>query len=401
MSRNRAVAGRERSGTGLRATPRSLWRRLPGRRFLSPIPHWISATLLALSLLVRVAHLTANDVASWIISEGGTFTRDANGLIIEVDLTSTWITDADLEKLAQLPRLSRITLAHTWITDVGLEHLKPLDDVIDLNLYYTEYITDGGVAHIKHWKRLEHLNLRGTKVTSRVFEHVGNLTTLKSLDVGFSRVTDDGFEHLAELAQLDSLGFAGNKMSGVSLPLLELLPSLKHLDVGGLQRTDSGPWGLALSDFNLESIEALTELETLNLRDSKITYRGLARLEALVNLEALDLSRTPIMSRGLASLAKLPKMRTLRLWQVEKVDDEVATYLAAFENLEVLDLSETSVTDCLLPKLAELPNLKQLFLGGSKVTQQAVEQFHTDRPSVQVTWWEKHPEPERYQNVPP
>ena len=200
--------------------------------------------------------------------------------------------------MAQLPRLSRITLAHTWITDLGLEQLKPLENVVDLNLYYTEYITDGGVAHVKHWKKLEHLNLRGTKVTSRIFEHVGNLTTLKSLDVGFSRVTDDGFENLAELAQLESLGFAGNKMSGVSLPLLKLLPSLRRLDVGGLQRTDSGLWGLALSDFNLESIEALTELDTLNLRDSKITDRGLARLEALVNLESLDLSRTPVSRRG-------------------------------------------------------------------------------------------------------
>ena len=372
-----------------------------GARLFPSLGPTLLFSLLSLGGPAPAAHLSPNDIAAWITSEGGALTRDAEGHITEVDLTSTWITDADLEKLSQLPHLSRIILAHTWVSDLGLEHLRPLENVIHLNLYYAEYITDGGVAHVKNWSKLEHLNLRGTKVTSRVFEHVGSLTTLKSLDIGFSRVTDDGFEHLAELAQLEALGFAGNKMSGVSLPLLELLPSLKHLDVGGLQRTDSGLWGLALSDFNLESIEALTELETLNLRDSKITDRGLARLEALVNLESLDLSCTPVSSRGLASLAKLPKLRTLRFWQVEKVDDRAGAPLAAIKSLEVLDLAETSVTDEALVKLADLPSLQQLFLGGSKVTPQAVEQFRADHPRIQVTWWETPPEPERYENVPP
>ena len=83
------------------------------------------------------------------------------------------------------------------------------------------------------------------------------------------------------------------------------------------------------------------------------------------------------------------------------MDDAAAVHLAAIESLEVLDLSETSVTDAALPKLAGLPNVKQLFLGGSKVTQQAVEQFRADHLRIQVTWWEKPPEPERYENVPP
>ena len=120
-----------------------------------------------------------------------------------------------------------------------------------------------------------------------------------------------------------------------------------------------------------------------------------------MNLESLDLSRTPVSSRGLASLAKLPKLRTLRLWQVEKIDDGAAAHLVAIDTIEVLDLSETAVTDAVLPKLAGLPNLKQLFLGGSKVTQSAVEQFRADYPRIHVTWWEKPPEPERFENVPP
>ena len=50
------------------------------------------------------------------------------GETIGVDLSNTWVTDADLEKLARLPQLESINLAYTKITDLGLEHLAPLDE---------------------------------------------------------------------------------------------------------------------------------------------------------------------------------------------------------------------------------------------------------------------------------
>ena len=76
------------------------------------------------------------------------------------------------EPLARLPQLESINLAYTKITDQGLEQLAPLKNVKVLDLYYAESVTDLGIAHLKHWKNLEHLNVRGTKVTSSLFEHL-------------------------------------------------------------------------------------------------------------------------------------------------------------------------------------------------------------------------------------
>src|SRR5439155_7722414 len=142
-----------------------------------------------------------------------------------------WLTDADLVKLAALPRLENISLAYTKVTDLGLEYLAPLRRVKVLDLYYAEYVSDLGVAHLKQWTDLEHLNLRGTKVTSSVFEHVSRMTKLRSLDVGHSRVNDDLFELLESLDHLERLSFGGNKMSGAALPLLKSLPALRSLSV--------------------------------------------------------------------------------------------------------------------------------------------------------------------------
>jgi len=47
-----------------------------------------------------------------------------------------------------------------------MEYLKPLDGVIDLNLFAVEKITDVGISYIRGWKKLERLNLHGTDVTA-------------------------------------------------------------------------------------------------------------------------------------------------------------------------------------------------------------------------------------------
>jgi Leucine-rich repeat (LRR) protein len=345
--------------------------------------------------LAAAAELPEFNADAWVADIHGRLGRDAGGNIVSIDLTSAWVSDPDLEQLARMPHLRTINLSYTWATDLGMEHLKSLENVEELILHYTEEITDGGVAHVKHWQKLRHLDVRGTKVTSRVFEHVGRIKTLEFLDVGFSRVTDDGFENLADLTELKSLGFGGNKMSGVALPLLQMLPALAHLDLGGLQRTDSGSWGLALSDFNLESIEALTALESLNLQDAKLTDMGLKRLAALRNLDSLDLSRTPITGRGAQALTTLPKLKRLKLWQCEQVGDDLAVHLPAFKQVEVLDLAETSVTAEVLESASRMPSLKQLFVGGTKIALEAVEGFRAEHPAIHVTWWAAPADPEK------
>ncbi len=97
--------------------------------------------------------------------------KNAAGEVIELDLTNSWVTDADMAKVAQFRELRKLNLSQTKITDSGLEHLATLENVTDLNCYFAEYLTEDGIAHLSNWKHLERLNLRGTKVTSKVFDY--------------------------------------------------------------------------------------------------------------------------------------------------------------------------------------------------------------------------------------
>jgi hypothetical protein len=61
----------------------------------------------------------------------------------------TWVYDSQLIELARLPRLEQIDLSHTRISDEGMLYLKTAPAIIDLNLLYTEQITDQGINAIR------------------------------------------------------------------------------------------------------------------------------------------------------------------------------------------------------------------------------------------------------------
>lgn len=371
-------------------------------------PAKMIAVLLAIHLLVFAAvaaEWSEDGIAAWVRSEGGAVTRNEGGNIVGVDLTSTWVRDADLAKLGGLAHLQLLNLSRTKITDIGLEHLASLENVRDLNLEYAEAVTEDGVAHLKTWRHLERLNLRGTQVGSRVFEHLAALTTLRSLDISFSRVEDAGFEHLASLTELRRLAIGGNRLIGTALPSLDVLPSLTELDVSGIQRVDSGLWGLPLTEDNVKRLAVLTRLETLDLGGATLADLGLDRpgrpdaeraelkyidrLQSLVNLQTLDLTRLPVSAASLGFLEKMPKLRTLGLGQIPRVDDSITPVLLRLGSIETLNLAETGIDDGTLEQLQQRKHLKRLFAGGSRVTSEGAERFRQARPDCALSWWEK------------
>jgi YHS domain-containing protein len=81
-----------------------------------------------------------------------------------LDLGGTKVTDAGLEKLAEMPNLVRLHLERTGITDEGLARLAALPDLEYLNLYGTQ-LTDAGLQHLRGLPNLRQLYLWQTKVS--------------------------------------------------------------------------------------------------------------------------------------------------------------------------------------------------------------------------------------------
>ncbi len=357
---------------------------------------------LLISGVAFAAELSEIEIIERLRAEGATVALNSEGNALAVNLTSTWVTDADLSLVAALPKLETIDLSLTKITDIGLEHLKPLENVRHLVLDHAEFFTDNGIAHFKHWQ-LETLNLRGTKITSRVFDYIKALTTLRDLDLSHTEVTDSGFEELAELTKLERLAIGGNRILGPALDLLKLVPSLRHLDVSGIQRVDSGLWGIALNDVNVGRLARLTQLESLNLAGANISDRGLDRpghelarrkeldslpkISPLVSLRELDLTRTHVDNAGLAVVVELSNLRRLRLGYAANIDDGAIPTLTHLPHIEELQLAATSIGNATLDALQKVATLRKLTVGGTNVTPGGISRFHAARPDCELIWW--------------
>lgn len=279
------------------------------------------------------------DNGDWITEAGGTITRDRAGRITGVDLRASWVTDSDLSQLAAMPYLTNLDLSQTRITDLGLQQLKAAPGIIELNLYYAEQITDEGMAAVKGWKKLKRINLRGTKVTDTTLEHLANVTTLESIDVGFAQITDVGLDRLTPLVNLKELVVGGNKLTDMGLQSLRQLPSLTHLSLGGSQRTDSGLWTISLTEQGLDSIITLKNLRELRLDGMPVTVRWLEKLKVLTKLERLSLQGC------------------------KRVGDDAAPLLSVWPTLRILDLKGTAVTEKGLAELHRAKPAAQIFHG--------------------------------------
>ncbi|MCE9544498.1 MAG: hypothetical protein K8T25_03095 [Planctomycetia bacterium] len=108
----------------------------------------------------------------------------------------------------------------------------------------------------------------GQEITNSDIEVLGDLGSLRSLDLHHTDFTDAGLEHLKRLRHLEHL-VVNNNITDAGVQHLKGLTALEQLDLRWTQVTDAG----------LEHLKNMTALYWLDLRDTKVTDAGVARLK--------------------------------------------------------------------------------------------------------------------------
>ena len=103
-------------------------------------------------------------------------------------------------------------------------------------------------------------------------------------------------------------------------------------------------------------------------------------------VRSIDLSQTDVTNKAVAELAALPNLERLSLWRVRRIDDGAAEQLARMNRVATLDLAETSFGDKGLEQIRSMKQLRKLYLGGTAVTEPAVEAFRRANPQCEVSW---------------
>ena len=176
---------------------------------------------------------------------------------------------------------------------------------------------------------------------------------------------------MAELPALETLALGGNRISAAGLAQLRLLKNLRHLDLSGVQRVDSGEWGIVLNASTLGEIGGLTGLRSLSLAGATLndtgadrpglkesvrqTIEGMDRLGRLNKLETLDVSRLPLSAAALGSLAGLPRLRELRASLAPTLGEQAVPVLLRFPALSKVNLEGSLPAEAMARLAAQRP----------------------------------------------
>jgi Leucine-rich repeat (LRR) protein len=320
---------------------------------------------------------TSDEVITAIRKLGGLVlaTRDENSPskpVIEVILSRTKVTDADLDHLKGLRQLQKLDISRTQVTDNGLEHLTGLTQLRVLNLFGTQ-MTGAGLKHLKGLTQLQMLTFRLYTLTDADLEHFKDLTQLQELWLSNTKVTDAGLEHLKDLARLRVLDLSGTQVTGAGFEHLKGLKQLRDLYLMDTQVTGAG----------FEHLKGLTQLQNLCLLKTQVTDAGLEHLKGMTQLQNLNLGLTKVSDSGLEHISGFTQLRELWL-SSSKVTDTGLEQLKGMTQLRVLHLTNTQVTDAALEHFTGWTQLRELNLRGTQVTQEGVKKLQQALPGCTI-----------------
>jgi RNA polymerase sigma factor (sigma-70 family) len=173
--------------------------------------------------------------------------------------------DASLAVLAKIPSLQSLSLQRNAFGDAGLEHLAGMTQLRALWVGMSKRpITDAGVRHLSGLTALERLDLQHAKLTGAGLAGLKNLTKLQALYLeakdgdGFA---DADIEPLLGLGSLRTLDLGTTRLTDRGLLQLATLPELRFLTLSGV-----------FSEEALHKIQK--EHPALRLRVSKRAKKG-------------------------------------------------------------------------------------------------------------------------------
>jgi hypothetical protein len=127
------------------------------------------------------------------------------------------------------------------------------------------------------------------------------LVDVSVVDLGGTNIGDADLAWLEAFPHLETLVLRETRVTDVGLQCLGWLAELKYLDLHGTQ----------IGDKTLELVAQQSELQDLDLGETQVTNVGLAQLSGLARLRSLDLSGTRVTEIGVGHLDPLAQLQWL------------------------------------------------------------------------------------------
>ncbi len=242
--------------------------------------------------------------------------------LASVTLQGREITDASIEPLSKIPKLTQLSLTTTNISPEGMTRLKRCGNLHSLSLMGTY-----SAAHIRALTQVDQLSI------VRLYTQIGDEELIAAAKLEVSELAFTTFkstEKTAEIMRTVKASRLQFSLSGIKDDDLKWIsgnktPTLRININSSTELTDEGMRFLENADIT-----------SLSMNNTGITAKAMRHLGTLTNLETLMITNDPIDDESLKHLSNLQKLRTLRLQGTEVTGDGMAKLKEKLKNLRFI-----------------------------------------------------------------
>ncbi|XP_027927000.1 receptor-like protein 15 isoform X2 [Vigna unguiculata] len=268
---------------------------------------------------------------------------------------------------SELVRLEVLDVSENSLTNDILPSLGGFTSLKELYLSHNDLDSDMHIQGLcSKLKNLEVLDLSSNNFNDTdIASAISELSSLKSLDLGYSQLPPTSILRLLTLTSLEILDVSYNQINNFSNEFLSSLSGLQRLKSLVLKDNELG------GSLDISGLLALTSLESLDLSYNKINsfvvHQG---SKGLRKLEVLNLDNNMINgSRLRESLQPFSSIRVLSMIKNEIIGNITAGDFRDLKNLEHLALDSSSPLDTeFFKSIGELTSLKNLSASNCKIS---------------------------------
>ncbi|XP_020096798.1 leucine-rich repeat-containing G-protein coupled receptor 4 isoform X3 [Ananas comosus] len=299
-----------------------------------------------------------------------------------LDVWGSSVTNAGAAKLTAFPRLNFLNLAWTNVTVLPyLPSLRVLNmsnctvhSIFDgdhrTSIPLTKFLVSGSTltdidesfsyieassltfldmsgcsvsnfSFLEKLKRLEHLDLRSTKIVDNTIELVANIgVSLRDLNLSHANLTSYGVSALAgAVMNIESLSLGHTGIDDSALSYIGTMPSLRTVDLSHTHIKGFIYWGRDNRERTLSlcALQNLKHLENLNLDDTQLKDEVVQPLSSLKELNSLYLKSDYLSDITLHAVSSLSNLKVLGFRGTVLSNSGLLLYMPP-PTLEVLDL---------------------------------------------------------------
>ncbi|MCA9803138.1 MAG: protein kinase [Cyanobacteria bacterium HKST-UBA02] len=216
-----------------------------------------------------------------------------------------------LEGLKRFKHLEVLRLSYTNVDDDSLSTLAGLKSLSILDLDHCKKVTDEGVKSLIGIPGLQALALTSTGISDQSATYLRSMPALEFVFIEGTGITNAGLVQLSGMKRLRGL-FLRNCSSvdgaGVSM-ICRAMPRLERMSLGSP----------ALKEGDFVPLRLLKKLLVLNLYNCNLGSEDLKAIGTLKELSVLYISHGLFDDNDLPSLYGLKKLRSIGLWECDRI----------------------------------------------------------------------------------